>query len=186
MPPAPTMPRMAHSEKLVSRRMPAQATIWEKEAGRIALKKTLSRLAPVASSASMVSLGMLSKLWAKDLVKKAVVWTHSPATPASAPIPRHTSISSTHTGVGTARRKVKKDWVATESHGIRNTFRAASIPNPMPRSRLYSRDSTAMETVSTREDAIRSMLEKSRWASSQKTPPMSGTRESIFPQSISR
>ena len=84
----------------------------------------------------MVSSGMLSKLWAKDLVKKAVVWTHRPATPASGPIPRHTSISSTHTGVGTARRKVKKDWVSTESHGSRNTFRAASIPKMIPRIRL--------------------------------------------------
>ena len=62
MPPAPTMPRIAHSEKLVSSRIPAQATIWLKAAGRIALQKMLSRLAPVTSSASIVSSGMLSKL----------------------------------------------------------------------------------------------------------------------------
>ena len=51
----------------------------------------------------MVSSGMLSKLWAKDLVKKTVMWMHRPATPAFGPIPRHTSISSTHTGAGTAK-----------------------------------------------------------------------------------
>ena len=84
----------------------------------------------------MVSSGMLSKLWAKDLVKKAVVWTHKPATPASGPMPRHTSMSSTHTGVGTARRKVKKDWVSTDSQGRRKIFRAASIPNRIPSTRL--------------------------------------------------
>src|SRR5699024_8034450 len=111
-----------HSEKLVSRRIPAQATIWEKAAGRMALQKMLRRLAPVTSRDSTVSSGMLSKLWAKDLVKKAVVCTHSPATPASGPMPRQTSISSTNSGVGTARRKVKKDWVTTASTDRRNTL----------------------------------------------------------------
>ena len=147
-------------------------------------EKMLKRLAPVTSRDSTVSSGMLSKLWAKDLVKKAVVRTHNPATPASGPMPRQTSISSTHTGVGIARRKVKKDWVATASTGSRNTLRAASIPKRIPNTRLYSSESTAMETVSTREEKTRSMLKKSRWARFQNTTPMSGTRESILPQSI--
>ena len=43
-----------------------------------------------------------------------------------------------------------------------------------------------MEMVSTREEKIKSILAKSRWASSQNTTPISGTRESIFSQSISR
>ena len=88
-------------------------------AGSTAPKNIWSLFAPVASSASMVSVGMSSKLWAKDLVKNAVVWTHSPAIPAAGPKPRQTSISSTHTGVGTARRKVKQDFSTTESAGNR-------------------------------------------------------------------
>ena len=122
---------------------------------------------------------MLSKLWANDFVKNAVVWTQSPATPASGPMPRQTSIKSTQTGVGTARRKVKNACVTTESTGIRNTFRAASMPNSTPSTRLYNRESTAMETVSTREERIKSILEKSRWARSQNTTPMSGMRDAI-------
>lgn len=43
-----------------------------------------------------------------------------------------------------------------------------------------------METVSTREDKIRSILVKSRWARSQNTTPMSPAREVIFSQSMSR
>ena len=43
-----------------------------------------------------------------------------------------------------------------------------------------------MEMVSIREEAIRSMLEKSRWASSQNTTPISGMRKNILIQSISR
>ena len=45
---------------------------------------------------------------ANDFVKNAVVCTQRPATPASGPMPRQTSINSTQIGVGTARRKVKK------------------------------------------------------------------------------
>ena len=101
-------------------------------------------------------------------------------------MPKQTSISSTHTGVGTARKKVKSACVATESTGTRNTFRAASMPNTTPSTKLYSRESTAIETVSTREEKIRSMLEKSKCARSQNTTPMSGIREAILPQSIPR
>ena len=140
----------------------------------------------MASRASMVSSGMLSKLWAKERVKKAVVWTQSPATPASGPIPRQTSIRRTHTGVGTARRKVKKDCTMTDKTGRRNTFFAASIPKITPRIRLYSSESTAMDTVSRRELPIRSMLEKSRCSSFQNTTPMSGMREKSLPQSMPR
>ena len=111
----------------------------------------------------MVSSGMLSKLWAKDLVKKA---GGVDAQVCHASLRSHTqayhSISSTHTGVGTARRKVKKDWVSTDSQGIRKIFRAASIPNRIPNNRLYSRESTAMEMVSTKDERIRSILAKSR------------------------
>ena len=95
-------------------------------------------------------------------------------------------MSSTQTGVGTARRKVKNDWVTTESTGMRNTLRAASMPNTMPSSRLYSSESTAIEMVSMSDDQIRSMLAKSRCASSQNTSPMSGTREASLSQSICR
>ena len=53
----------------------------------------------------MVSSGMLSKLWAKDLVKKA---SGVDAQACHASLRPHTqayhSISSTHTGAGTAKR----------------------------------------------------------------------------------
>ena len=91
---------------------------------------------PVTSSASIVSSDMLSKLWANDFVKNAVVCTQRPATPASDPIPRQTSINSTHTGVGTALKNVKNDCVKTESHVILNIFLAAIMPNTIPRIKL--------------------------------------------------
>ena len=58
--------------------MPHQATICEKAAGSTAFMNTKTLPAPVASS---VLRGISSKLSANDFVKKAVVWTQSPATP---------------------------------------------------------------------------------------------------------
>ena len=69
-PPAPTIPKIAHSEKLISKRIPVHATICAKEEGNTAFINTPSLPTPVASNASSVSEGILSKLCAKDFVKK--------------------------------------------------------------------------------------------------------------------
>ena len=69
IPPAPTIPSMAHSEKFISNLIPVHEIIWDIEAGSTALENTASLPAPVASMASSVSFGMFSKLSENDLVK---------------------------------------------------------------------------------------------------------------------
>ena len=130
------MPRMAHSEKLISKRIPVQASSSGIAEGRTALKNTEIRLAPADCKASMVWVGTASKLWAKARVKKAVVCTQSPAIPAAGPIPIQIIIKRTHTGVGTARRKEKTALTEVERRGHRKMFSAASMPKKMERSRL--------------------------------------------------
>ncbi len=164
MPPAPIMPKMAHSEKFISKRMAIHATSCESAAGSTALKNTPILPTPVASSASIVSCGMLSKLCAKARVKNAVVCTHKPAIPAAGPMPRHTIIKSTHTGVGTARKKVNHDCTSTDSQRIRKIFSAANMPKNKPKITLYNVESTVMESVSHIAAAIKSIYLKSNCA----------------------
>ena len=54
IPPAPIIPRIADSEKFISKRRPVQAMICEAAAGSIADKKICSLLAPVAYCVELV------------------------------------------------------------------------------------------------------------------------------------